>query len=342
MELILVRHGSRYEDARGELNDHGQHQIVQLAHALQHRGSAVDCVLTSRHSHARQTADLLRTELSAGAAPLHELDSLTPQHGPGDIDTLIDEATAAEPGLQHRHCVVLVGHEGRLSDLLTELTATRARPLGHGEAVSIGGDCLQDLIAGNGRVRYRYPVYDHQDTQLQSKVQSKMSVSTFLAGFVFTALSSLLVLNPDHWIAAHVIAVITLTCSLMLYVACVYIYDQLGMPTGFWTDAPPARWKDLTERFERRRERRWHAVAATHGPETADEQLRPWLQDGPRYHLMISTSRWLFTPATTAALAGFLALLKGTQDLRIFLGACAGLVLAGAFALARRPALGAD
>jgi len=340
VEVILVRHGARTEDDV-DLNRHGQHQVAMLARALANRDCTIDCVLTSHSSHARQTADLLCAELGIAAAT-YELDGLTPHHGPGDIDTLVGQATAADPDLRHRQGVLIVGHEGRLSDLATELTAARTRPLGHGEAVCVRGACLAALVAGGGKVQYRYPTYDHQDGPLQSKVQSKMTVSTFLAGFVFTALSGLLLLSPKHWAVEQVVAVVALAGSLMLYVACVYIYDQLGMPSGFWTDSGPGRWRRLTERFERRRERRWHAIEAACGSELADEDLRPWLQDGPRYHLMISTSRWLFTPATVAALVGFLAMLKGTQDLRILIGAGIGLVLAGGVALARRPALGAD
>jgi len=78
------------------------------------------------------------------------------------------------------------------------------------------------------------------------------------------------------------------------------------------------------------------------GTEAADEWLRPWLQDGPRYHLMVSTSRLVFTPAVELVLVGFLALLTGTRGTSIVLGGSIGLVVAGAFAPSRRPALGAD
>jgi hypothetical protein len=65
-------------------------------------------------------------------------------------------------------------------------------------------------------------------------------------------------------------------------------------------------------------------------------------QDGPRYHVMVSTSRFVFTPAAGLALVGFLALLADTGDVRMIIGGSAGLLLAGAFALTRRPDLGAD
>jgi hypothetical protein len=217
------------------------------------------------------------------------------------------------------------------------------RPLGHGEVVCIRSACLRDLVAGRAILHFRYPTFDHQEEALQSKVQSKMTVSTLLAGFVFTALSGLLLLSPGRWTVEQVIAVIALAASLTLFIACVYIYDQLGMPTGFWTDsARPRLWARLYRRAEHRRELRWHSIAVAEGVDAADEDLRPWLQDGPRYHVMIRTSRLLFIPGTWLALVGFLALLKGTEDLRILAGSAIGLLIAGGFAITRRPDLGGD
>ena len=276
-------------------------------------------------------------------APVHVLSCLTPHAGPGDVAALIEEARAAVPDLEQRRCIGLVGHEGRLSDLVTEFTGRRMRPLGHGEVVCLRGDCLTDLVAGRAILHFRYPTFDHQEEALQSKVQSKMTVSALLAGFVFTALSGLLLLSPGHWTLEHVIAVIALASSLTLFIASVYVYDQLGMPTGFWTDAGrPRLWARLYRRAEHRREVRWHSIAAVEGVDAADEDLRPWLQDGPRYHVMIRTSRLLFVPGTWLALIGFLGLLKATGDLRIFAGAAIGLLIAGGFAMSRRPDLGAD
>ncbi|WP_328524061.1 hypothetical protein [Kribbella sp. NBC_00359] len=257
--------------------------------------------------------------------------------------TLVEQARAVVPDLWQHSGILLVGHEGRLSDLVAELTGSRIRPLGHGEVVCIQADSPADCIGGKARLHFRYPAFDHQEDPLRSKVQSKMTVSTFLAGFVFTALSGLLLLAPGRWTLEQVIAVIALASSLALFVACVYIYDQLGMPAGFWTDAArPRLWARFFERTERRREERWHAIATVDSVEAADEDLRPWLQDGARYHLMLRTSRLLFTPATWLALVGFLALIKGTGDLRVVVGAAIGMLIAGGFALYRRPHLGAD
>lgn len=346
MELLLVRHGSRSHDpaqSDPELTGHGRHQIHTLARALRLREARIDCYLSSESHQAQETACVLQQELGGARTPVFRLAGLTPDSGPGDVATIIEQALAVVPELSRLSTIVLVGHEGRLSDLVTELTGTRIRPLAHGEVVFVRADSLADCIGGTAELHARYPAFDHLEGPLQSKVQSKMTVSTFLAGFVFTALSGLLLLTPEGWTLEQVIAVVALASSLALFIACVYIYDQLGMPSGFWTDARrPRLWARLYGRAERRREERWHATEDAVGAERADEDVRPWLQDGPRYHLMLRTSRLVFTPATWLALIGFLALIKGTGDLRIGIGAVIGMLIAGGFALSRRPHLGAD
>jgi hypothetical protein len=63
----------------------------------------------------------------------------------------------------------------------------------------------------------------------------------------------------------------------------VYIFDQLSMPAGFWTDAgkPPRAWRWLYERAEQRREERWHAIAVAAGEDEADAEVTTAQKDGP-------------------------------------------------------------
>ena len=220
-----------------------------------------------------------------------------------------------------------------LSDLVTELTGTRSHPLLHGGAVCVRGDSLQDLAAGRGSIHHRYPTVDYQEGSLRAKVNSKMTVATFLAGFVFTALSALL-RDQDDWPFHRVVATTALTASLALFVASIYIYDQLGTPSGFWTDADKPRkfWRYLYQRREARIEKRWSKFKqAAKGDDDAkarladdkQEMYRP-RHDGPVYWLMVHTSRFLFTPAVVLSLAGFAALLVGTGDRWILWGAWRG------------------
>jgi hypothetical protein len=179
-----------------------------------------------------------------------------------------------------------------------------------------------------------------------------MTVATFLAGFVFTALSAVLVLTPETWAAHRVVAITALTAALALFVSAVYIYDQLSTPAGFWTDAeqPKPWWRRLYERRERRLEEHWADLMRdaagdyNHRARIADDApiFHKTATDGPMYWLMVKTSRWVFTPAVVLALGGFVALLVGTEDARIWIGGVVALAVGGTYAAFHRPDLGAD
>jgi hypothetical protein len=287
-----------------------------------------------------------------------QLSALTPNGGPGGFDEVVRQAQAAGAGLEPDSCVLVIGHEGRLSDLVTELTGIRLSPVANGGAVCIRGECLEDLAAGRGHVHYRYPTVDHQEDALRAKINSKMSVSTFLAGFVFTALSAVLLLNLkewglNEWPWHRVIAASSLTAALVFLIASVYIYDQLGTPSGFWTDADRPRrfWRKIYERRDAKIESLWldlrdraKGVSDEDKARLADDDRRIHrpIHDGPVYWLMVKTSRFVFTPGVLLALAGFIGLLIGTNDWMILTFSLAGLVVAGVYCAWRRPDLGAD
>ncbi len=315
-------------------------------------------VVTSGLTHASETADALSSLCATGTKPV-VLPALTPGGGPGGIADVIEQALVArengeQVGLEPDDCLLVVGHEGRLSDLFTELTGTRFGPLIHGGAVTVTAGTIQDLAAGRGHPDHRFPTVDHQEDALRAKVNSKMTVATLLAGFVFTALSALLLLeHREGWPWHRVLAMAALTVSFTMFVASVYIYDQLGTPSGFWTDAdrPRRLWRLLYEHREDRVDRLWSRARqeAPGNDENVKRRLadetpgihRP-TKDGPVYWLMVHTSRYLFTPAVALALAGFVFLLVGADDLWILTLGVAGLLAAAGYAAFHRPDLGAD
>jgi len=352
VDIVLVRHGARSPgEVSGSLSERGRHQTRVLARALKLRGVAPEVVVTSRREHAKETASLLSGALGQDAG-LVEVDALTPGGGPGGIDELFSEVElAVGDRLKSAACILFVGHEGRLSDLATELTGARLRPFDHGGAVCIRGLDLPELASGRGSLWHRYPTVDHLEDAIRAKVHSKMTVATFLAGFVFTALSALL-LEERSWPWHRLVATASLTASLTLFVASVYIYDQLGTPSGFWTDARrPRAWRRLNDYREAREQAKWTRLSKAEPGEDQDAKARSAdedptiyrpLHDGRIYWLMVDTSRLVFTPAVVLALIGFVALLVGTDDSRIWSIGLAGLAIAGGYAAWRRPNLAPD
>jgi phosphohistidine phosphatase SixA len=351
IEIVLARHGARHRCGdHGVLNERGWLQAAALARALNLRRSTPDTIFSSAHRDAWDTADRIGRQLPQPLTPV-TLDCLTPKRGPCTIEDLLEQADANGVDLWGAHCVLVVGHEGRLSDLVVELTGSRERPIPHGGAVAVRGDSLVQLVLGRGTLYYRVPTVDHQEDVLREKVTSKMTVATFLAGFVFTALSAVLLLTRP-WPLHRVIAITALTASLALFISAVYIYDQLATPSGFWTDAgrPRPWWRKLYDRRERRLDKRWARLMsqaegdADHKARRADDHPdfhRP-AADGPMYWLMVKTSRWVFTPAVMLAFSGFVALLVGTDDARIWIGGVVALLVGGTYAAFHRPDLGAD
>lgn len=352
LDLILVRHGFR--DAGEEntaLAQRGRLQMQRLARALSRRDIRPTAIVSSRARHARESADELVAYLPVRLTRVHELDALTPGSGvPSDVDTVLDEL-AGELDLRSDQTVLVVGHEGRLSDLLTELTGARSRPLVPGGAAHVESDGRVELLRGGGRVAYRYPTVDHQEDALRAKVHSKMTISVFLAGFVFTSLSYLL-LEVREWPWHRVVAASALTGSLMLFVAAVYIFDQLGTPAGFATDAekPNRLWRWWYARRDRLLGERWLTLLRSAPGDGA--QQAAWVDDhqpfarerldGPVYWHMVRTSRFVFTPALFLALLGFAAIVAGTGSRHVQVTAGACLLATAVYAASRRPALGAD
>ena len=352
MDFVLVRPGTRCPRPEcSSLSRHGAHQVEVLADGLELRGNIPDLILTSKLDHAQLTAKKLQQRLAPGVE-LTKLDVLTPEGDPGGLAELVRQSKKDGKDLKSSVCVFAIGHEGQLSDLVTELTGHRSQPVPHGGAVCVRGADFQELVSGRGCVHYRYPTVDYQEDQLRSKVNSKMTVASLLAGFVLTALSAVVLLDKRPWPWDRVAAIIALTASLALFLASVYIYDQLSTPSGFWTDADKPRrlWKWLAATREARRERLWDKLwDSAEGDEQSkgrqadnDPRIYRSLHDGPVYWLMVKTSRLVFTPAVALAFAGFGALLIGTNDLWIWVGGLAGLCVAAGYAASQWPALGAD
>jgi hypothetical protein len=223
--------------------------------------------------------------------------------------------------------VVIVGNEPRLGQVLTSLTQRASRPLRHGEAVCVRAHRFQDLLDGKGIIAFRLPDLRRDDSvqeQLRHKIESKMTVSTFLAGFTFAAIVELLVKGDPSPDARRIAGAVALTLASALFVASVLIYDQLAMPQPFWSGDRRSTW--------------WDRVLRPRGKALAESCA----VDGSLYAYMIWTWQWVFYPAVLFTFLGFACVLWSTGNLALVgLGVGAVIVVIAWFAL-NRPKLGPD
>ena len=287
MDIILVRHAER-EHKKPEMEDslsaNGRETAKEtLTRLLRQRETAslrpFTAVFSSQYQAPRQTAEMLAEETKQEVCCLK---CLEPNRTDLRPDTFFAEA--GDAATTSEAVLAVTGHEPSISRLLCQMTGKDSRRLDRGEAVWIQGENKQAFIAGKADLVYATRREDFA-AKLKDKIQTKMTVCTFLAGFTIAALIEILK-DPEAIIkTSRVAAAISFTAALGLFVAAVYIYDLLSMPPEFWrSDAgekPPGR-----QQFGH------------------DARL-----NGNLYACMVRAWRVLFTPAVFMSMIGFFALL---------------------------------
>jgi phosphohistidine phosphatase SixA len=334
MRILLIRHAERKKthggDEQASLSCEGREQVEQLCRDLTRLKIHPTLILTSKHAHAHETAQILAAASGGNPeVPVIGLKTLSsPGKGkapppPGNIEQIADEANASGTNLHKLEEVVFVGHEPYLGQMVTRLTGARCRHLERCELVCLCAPSFTEFLRGKGEIEFRYPVNDFQEEVLREKVQSKMSVSTFLAGFAFTALTLLLGPGRDdafsNW---QITSIVCLTAALVLFIASVYIYDRLSMPPGFW--AYDERGGAPVFRFDKAK---------------FDENVK---YHGLLYALMIWNWQYVFTPAVVIGLMGFIALLIDTGNQVVMTGGAIAITVGFAYYWLERPRLGVD
>lgn len=293
------------EDKRSELTPDGK---VAAQTRRSHLVLLENCPVHGFHSeyvHSRQTAELIVADRS-------KLDMLS-ELNPGTDAQLVLEAVikrAQEKNLQLEKddVIALVGHEPLLNQVIAVATGKRIRPLLQLEVVCLSVSRYVDLACGNATLAWRFPVRAYEESALREKIGKKMTVATFLAGFTFSALMSVLLHKdfiavavagfprqlPELETLLLLVASLLLTASVGLFIAAVYAYDQLSMPEGFWGTSRAGPWSRWT-RFN-------------------DDQRNEY---GELYTLMVDTWTYCFTPAVLLAACGFLAVILAIGTIAI-------------------------
>lgn len=306
VKVIFVRHGHKVkrkdvEDKEAPLAEHAKKRVRKLALILRDLGANPDHYFTSDRLHTKDTAKIMSNYLSANGSQIIEVEALTPEEkteSQFNFENIVHRANKKNVNLQSPSSKTLafVGHEGRLSQLITRVSGERLRPLDHLDAVCVEAESFQDLRLGRGKVAWRIPVRVYQEVELRKKITAKTTVATFLAGFTFTALFLTLrdmplpqglaetgTITQTINTALPLLATVCLTAAMALFIAAVYIYDILTMPEGFWFTSQRTEWEKLPSKVQKNKE-----------------------QHGLLYGHMIDTWGMVFTPGVILAAIGFL------------------------------------
>jgi phosphohistidine phosphatase SixA len=341
MRVMLIRHAST-EDG-DDLSARGRGETRALAAQLRRLQAVPSVICTSSSGDAQETARVLRGELGLPEHPAYVLDALTPPSGQHWFAKLLDELERVDS----EDTVAIVGNEPRLNLIVAESTGSRSRPLARAEAISIAGEDLLQYRRGEAEVEFRTGLKGEPEDVLRDKLHSKTAVTTLLAGFTFAGLVE--VLTGGALSGLEAAAAVLLTLSLGLLVACIYVYDQLALPAGFWSAAERSIGKEsgLRPRLLRpletfgHRFRMWTSGRAERR-RAGFVFLQAFRNHGVVYSYMVWTWTWIFTPAVVAGLAGFVLLLVATERTLVILGGIAALAFAVGLYLAVRPRLGTD
>ena len=340
VNLILMRHGERKHDAPEQsagLTDKAIEKTRAIAIELAEEGWVPDNVLSSTRNPTIATAKLLRKD---SPEPV-QLELLNPPKNEDDTDhyypkwpdiskRLALSPTSTTPTCINDRTIAIVGHHPGITNLLESVTGEKCRRIGRGEAILVTGS-PEEIKNKRGTVAKTFGT-ESAPEGLRKKIELKMTVCTFLAGFTIPVLVELLKSEPEDMLKVWCItSIIAFTFSFALLVAGVIAFDLLLMPTEYWGAINP----ESKPKF-----RRWSKFS------------RDYRLSGVLYAYMVQTWRYFFGWGLGFIVVGFASLLlKGVLEkltqpdpklaLRI-LGGGASLVLLLTFALYRwlRPRLG--
>jgi phosphohistidine phosphatase SixA len=355
LRIVLIKHGPHElqsedtPDEETELTAVGRDRTQNLATVLRRRGVILDHCFTSWHRHSRETADILVRSVGHPRAQIVEVEALTPgtPEQSFTIENIHDQADSKGIELNRDCTVALVGHELRLSKLISRMTGKRFEELDHLEAICLAGEDLQDFR--NGRAEWLWRISDSArqneylrgtigskmdvDAELRGKISSKMTVAILLAGFSFAGLAELLTGNPLPTLeelrglppittfAAVLpwLAVVFFTAASALFIAAAYLYDRLAMPRRFWEQS------DADD------------------PENLPPYVRNKMRDyGVVYPYMVRTWTHVFTPGVFLSALGFLALVVHAASVELGVLCTIVLITVALYYWRVRPRLGVD
>ena len=307
MNLILMRHGERKHnkpERKASLTEKGVEKAHAIAIELAEQALLFDHVVSSTQEPTKQTALLLAGNNTAKCVALELLDpplnETDEEHYSPQWSAISQHiARSTSKALNDERTIAIVGHHPGITNLLGSVTGEKCRRIGRGEAILVTGS-LQEIGSGKGNVVKTFGAEDAPEA-LRKKIELKMTVCTFLAGFTIPVLVELLKSEPQEMLRVwRIFSIIAFTFSLSLFVAAVFAFDLLLMPTEYWGAINPK---------SKPRFRRWSKFS------------RHYRLSGALYAYMVQTWRYFFAGGLLFIVVGFASLLlKG--KLEELLGTC--------------------
>lgn len=164
-------------------------------------------------------------------------------------ETAVHEKMAAEAldvlkGTPTGAAILIVGHQPFLSWLSEALTG-KALPIAHSELLCIAFD---DDLRKKGRLDWVLTPSSTTDSavaEIKEKIKYKMEMAKVLSVFITTALGFILSSMIDKakvdYLGQHIyvfyVSVFWFVVAIALYLATLYAYDRLLMPSRFWGES---------------------------------------------------------------------------------------------------------
>jgi phosphohistidine phosphatase SixA len=233
-----------------------------------------------------------------------------------------------------KNALLIIGHQPFLGWLVHVLTG-EGIPLSRSELVCIAFDHTKTGKRDRGGVNWILSPTDSESArEIREKIKSKMDIAKLLSVFITGSLSFLLssLIDKqrmdsigDHAWALNTSAVLFFM-SIGLYLATMYAYDRLLMPSRFWSDAIPPQ--------NPKRRPKW---LVWRPPSSAIWVL---------YQNMVRIWRYLFMTATAAVILGlfFLAVAVFREPQPILIASCAvvGSITFGVYYHLFKPRIGTE
>ena len=151
MEIYLMQHGESYpkeEDPERRLTPGGEEQFHLSGKALKQMDLHFDCIISSPKKRAKQTAEIIATELGFPQDEINVTESLEPKVSAEDALSYLQSRTLK------KNRVFLAGHLPSLGEIASALLSERSQISLHFEMGGAMRIDVEKLQHGRGHLRW--------------------------------------------------------------------------------------------------------------------------------------------------------------------------------------------